>query len=135
MKVRGRGGIRTILIGICLFGLSTALAEPARGAQEKPLILKVAIFTPAGITYTKANCWILEEIEKRSKGRIKFEYYFSASLLPAKETVNGLKTGVADIAIASGAYEPGKTSPQHGDKPADDRHAFLFFGHGHCRHR
>lgn len=109
MKVRTSGSMRTILIGIfCLFALSVPLIQQAQGAQEKPLILKVAIFTPAGITYTKANCWILEEIEKRSNGRIKFEYYFSASLLPAKETVNGIKTGVADIAIASGAYEPGK---------------------------
>ena len=136
MKVQRSGSILMILTGICcLFALSITLAQPAQGAQEKPLILKVAIFTPAGITYTKANCWILEEIEKRSKGRIKFEYYFSASLLPAKETVSGLKTGVADIAIASGAYEPGKLPSQHGDQPPDDGHAFLFLGHGHCRHR
>ena len=84
MKVQRTGSILLILTGICVFALSITLARPAQAAQDKPLILKVAIFTPAGITYTKANCWILEELEKRSKGRIKFEYYFSASLLPAK---------------------------------------------------
>jgi TRAP-type C4-dicarboxylate transport system substrate-binding protein len=109
MNMQRRGSILMTLTGICCILASLfILTQPAQAAQGKPLILKVAIFTPAGITYTKANCWILEEVEKRSQGRIKFQYYFSASLLPAKETVIGVKSGVADIAIASGAYEPGK---------------------------
>lgn len=99
----------------CLLNLLLVLAlsalgmtQPAWSASPAPLILKTSLFTPAGIPYVKANGWILQEIEKRSQGRIKFEYYYSGSLLPAKETVAGLKTGVADMGIASGAYEPGK---------------------------
>jgi TRAP-type C4-dicarboxylate transport system substrate-binding protein len=83
-------------------------ADFSWAAPPKPLILKVSLFPPAGIPYVRANGWILQEVEKRSQGRIKFEYYYSGSLLPAKDTVAGLKTGVADLGIVSGAYEPGK---------------------------
>jgi TRAP-type C4-dicarboxylate transport system substrate-binding protein len=103
-------GVCAVMISLALLvGVSPGWAAPQNPpAAGKPLILKASIFHPAGITYARANCWILDEIEKRSKGRLKIEYYWSGSLLPAKETVAGLKTGVADLAIVTGAYETGK---------------------------
>ena len=77
-------------------------------ATQKPLVLKVSMFTPKAVVYTKANGWILHEVERRSKGKIKFEYFYSGSLLPAKQTIAGLQTGVADIAFVATPYEPGK---------------------------
>ena len=74
-----------------------------------PLVMKVSIWTPANMPYAKANAWILEEVEKASNGRLKFEYYYSESLLPARETLSGLQSGIADVAFLPTNYTPGKT--------------------------
>ncbi len=81
---------------------------PAAAAQ--PLTLKVSFWThaPEKNLYSRANGWILREVEKRAQGRIKFEYYYSGSLLPGRETVAGLRDGVADIAFCVSFYESGK---------------------------
>jgi TRAP-type C4-dicarboxylate transport system substrate-binding protein len=79
-------------------------------AQDKPVNLKVSVWLPAPTVnvFSRSNIWLVQEVEKRSGGRLKMEYYWSASLVPARETVSGLKTGVADIAFVNSAYEPGK---------------------------
>jgi TRAP-type transport system periplasmic protein len=43
----------------------------------------------------------LEEIEKRSGGEIKFEQYWSSSLLKAPDLFPGLRSGAADIVIGA----------------------------------
>jgi len=86
------------------------LLNPGSAFAEKPLVLKVSFYThaPERNVYSRANGWILQEVEKRSNGRIKFEYYYSGSLVPGRETVAGLRDGVADIAFVVSFYEPGK---------------------------
>jgi TRAP-type C4-dicarboxylate transport system substrate-binding protein len=51
---------------------------------------------------------ILDEVADASNGRLKMEYYYSGSLVPAKEELDGLKDKVADIATVSPGYMPGK---------------------------
>ena len=41
-------------------------------------------------------------------GRLKIEYYWSGSLVPAKTTVSGLKSGMTDMANVNPDYQPGK---------------------------
>jgi TRAP-type C4-dicarboxylate transport system substrate-binding protein len=106
--------LRHSLFGIVLLGLiflltlQTAPAATGKGTTDSPLVLKSAMWVPAGITYSKANSWILKEVEKRSKGRLKIEYYWSGSLVPAKSVADGIKSGVADMGIVGAAYMPGK---------------------------
>ena len=88
---------------------STDAASKTNYTAKNPLVLKVATWAPATATYVRANGWILKEVEKRSKGRIKFEVYYSGSLIPARETLPGLQSGVADVAYVPTAYAPGKT--------------------------
>jgi TRAP-type C4-dicarboxylate transport system substrate-binding protein len=52
--------------------------------------------------------WFYHEVETRAQGRLKFQYYFSGSMLPARETLSGLRAGVADIAVLIPEYHPGK---------------------------
>ncbi len=100
------------LFSICLVALSIfsiPFTEPATAA-EKPVVLKFVDWHPSADVnvYAKANSYIVREIEKRSNGRLKIEYYWSGSLLPAKDTVSGLQMGVADMGLVHSAYEPGK---------------------------
>ncbi len=80
------------------------------GPPAKSLTLKVSTWTasPQANIFTRAFIWILPEVERRTGGQVKFEYYHSGSLVPAKETIAGLKSGIADIAFVSTSYEPGK---------------------------
>ena len=97
------------LVGtICIALVGLLFMSPAFAAE--PLVLKVSFWThaPEKNLYSRANGWILREVEKRAQGRIKFEYYYSGSLLPGRETVAGVRDGVADIAFCVSFYEPGK---------------------------
>lgn len=100
--------LRVCLIAALVFSCWTTL--PSEVDAQGQTKLKMSVWTPAPNVnvYSKSNSWIVQEVEKRSGGRLKVDYYWSGSLLPAKETVSGLKTGVADLAFVNSNYEPGK---------------------------
>jgi len=101
---------RTGLFGIlCTALIFASLALPLRAAETtKPLVLKFASWTPPQVNFARAGAWIVQEMERRSQGRIKIEYYWSNSLIPAKQLVDALQKGVADIAFINPSYQPGK---------------------------
>lgn len=88
--------------------LIVSMSSAFGASPAEPIMLKASVWTPANHPFSRAGVWILQEAEKRSEGKIKIEYYWSGSLLPAKETVAGMKTGVADISFINPGYEPGK---------------------------
>lgn len=58
-------------------------------------------------TASKLDIWAMKELEKRSNGELKFETYWSGSLLKAADLYPGLKSGAADIVLgAPAAYNP-----------------------------
>src|SRR3972149_5940143 len=101
---------KTGLLGILSAALVFALlAGPLQAAETtKPLILKFASWTPPQVNFAREGAWIVREMEKRSQGRIKIEYYWSNSLIPAQQIIDALQKGVADIAFINPAYQPGK---------------------------
>ena len=101
---------KTRLWGILSAALIFALlAGPLQAAATtKPLILKFAGWTPPQHPFSRMGAWIVQEMEKRSQGRIKVEYYWSNSLVPAQQLIDALQKGVADIAFINPAYQPGK---------------------------
>jgi TRAP-type C4-dicarboxylate transport system substrate-binding protein len=85
---------------------------PAQTA-EKPVVLKFADPLAAGHPNTVFYKWVIDEIQKRSKGRIKWEHYPGSSLLGGREileavSIGGLAQGGQDIC----AYHPALT-PLH----------------------
>lgn len=48
----------------------------------------------------------LDDIERLSEGRIKFERYYGGSLVSAAEHLNAVKSGIADIALLLPDYTP-----------------------------
>ncbi len=104
MKRTGHWGILSIVALICaFFAIPLHAAAPA-----KPIILKFAGWTPPQHPFSRMGAWIVHEIEQRSDGRIKVEYYWSNSLVPAAQLIDALQKGVADIAYINPAYQPGK---------------------------
>jgi TRAP-type C4-dicarboxylate transport system substrate-binding protein len=98
--------------GMIVFLLTVILVLPAWAqnaqAQGKPMVLKASIQSPAGVPFTNMFYWLLDEIEKRSGGRIKFERYPGEALAKASEQVDALQSGMADVAHFVTTYSPGK---------------------------
>lgn len=81
----------------CLFVLCTASPQTL-WAQAKTIELSFATHNPpkAG---PMANSYIpwAEEIEKRSKGALKIKFYFSQTLVKARDSYDAVKNGIADM--------------------------------------
>ncbi len=82
------------------------LGNPAVGADKKPVTLIVADMLPAMAVSSKAIRWWGDEIEKRTNGRVKFEYYFGASLVGAYEQLQSVKSNVIQLSPYYSAYHP-----------------------------
>ncbi|MEZ5851417.1 MAG: TRAP transporter substrate-binding protein DctP [Hyphomicrobiaceae bacterium] len=50
---------------------------------------------------SKSDIWMMNEIEKRSGGEIKFEKYWASSLLKAPDLFPGLRSGAADVVLGA----------------------------------
>jgi TRAP-type C4-dicarboxylate transport system substrate-binding protein len=74
----------------------------------KPIVLKFGSWTNPKGGFGKTKNWYLTEVEKRTQGRVKFERYWAGSLAPAKELLDALEAGIADVATIMPAYYPGK---------------------------
>ncbi|BBK31351.1 TRAP-type C4-dicarboxylate transport system substrate-binding protein [Stella humosa] len=91
--------LRAIARTAIVCGLAAAGATSA-GAAEK---IVYASYMSEVYTVSKTDLWMMGEIEKRSNGEIKFEKYFSGSLLKAPDLYPGLQSGAADIVLGTPA--------------------------------
>jgi len=76
---------------------------PSYGA---PQTIRFAIYTPQRGLEGEAMTWLTEEIEKRTKGAVKFQNYFAGSLLKERETLRGVQSGAADMGYIFVPYFP-----------------------------
>ena len=97
----------TILLFLVTGLLGEAWAQKAE-ATAKPMVLKASIQTPANMPFAQILYWWLDEVEKRSGGRIKFERYPGESLAKAAEQLDALESGMADVSLFVTTYTPGK---------------------------
>ena len=100
--------IHLFFLILTTLAISMSVNELYAAPPAKPLILKAATWTPGHIPHGRAGMWLVQDVEKRSQGRIKVEYYWANSLVPAKQLVDALQKGVCDIAFINPAYQPGK---------------------------
>lgn len=98
-----------IVIGImCLvFILSTLPIDKARAA-EKVINLKIANFFPGPSKQSKITQEFSEELERRSGGRIKAQFFTGGSLLTGPAMYKGIETGITDIGYSHVYYTPGR---------------------------
>ncbi len=94
---------RTAVISLAVTG---ALCVSA--LAQTPIKLKVAYWGPKTTHYFNGVDLVLEELERRSNGRLVFERYYSGSLVGAREIPDALENGIADIGTVLAAYYPAK---------------------------
>jgi TRAP-type C4-dicarboxylate transport system substrate-binding protein len=98
-----------IVAGILCVGLMVvALALEGAYAAEKVIKLKAANFFPTPALQSKFLGEFCAEVEKRTNGRVKIEYFAGGSLLKAPRIYQGVSTGIADIGYSHIEYTPGR---------------------------
>ena len=94
-KLLALGTSCTILLATLFFVTESAAKE------TKTITLRFSTNTPMGkpgdMLYVPKT--ILDDIEKRTKGRVKFQSYWMSSLANQREIVDILKAGTVDIAM------------------------------------
>ena len=88
-----RNVLRTAMALAC--GGAAFAAAPAAAVEK----IVYANYVSEVYTISKIDLWVMDEIEKRSNGQIKFEKYFSGSLLKASDLYPGLQSGAADMVM------------------------------------
>jgi TRAP-type C4-dicarboxylate transport system substrate-binding protein len=96
-----------ILMGAMIAALCMAAFTTA-GAAEDPVKLTYANFPPAPtFPCVQMERW-KTEVEKRTSGKVLVNTFPGSTLLGAKDMIDGVIAGQADIGCASLAYQPGR---------------------------
>ena len=97
--------IVVVILFICLMVLggcaSDATGNDSQGEsdQAQQYVFKTTIQTPPVATMSVGFDAYLDEIEEKSEGRIKFERYYSESLVKVPDVLDALSVGIADVGI------------------------------------
>ena len=78
------------------------------GIAGEAINAKGGFFPIPNDPYAKLIYWNLNELEKRSNGAIKFKYFWSQSLVSAKDSPDALKSGLVQSVTLVPAYYPSK---------------------------
>jgi len=91
-----------VAISFALPGLSLAYSE------KDPMILKCAIDNPPGDMKARTIKYFGDIVEAKTKGRIKFEYFYGGSLIKKPQYVDAVARGIADISTGPVSFVTGK---------------------------
>jgi TRAP-type C4-dicarboxylate transport system substrate-binding protein len=95
------------ILGSVLIVALLSLAVPLATAHPpKPIILEFSHQNAPTSLIHKPYETFLVNVEKRSGGRIKMEYYPAEQLVKAKADLEGVRSGVADIQVIVTSYNP-----------------------------
>ncbi len=92
---------------VVLIGVSFIVTGPIT-AQAK--IIKISysnFFPPTHVQSKLADAWG-KEIEKKTNGRVKVEYYPGGTLTKARQVYDGVVTGLSDMGLSCFAYTRGR---------------------------
>jgi TRAP-type C4-dicarboxylate transport system substrate-binding protein len=97
VKVLGRWVVLALLCaGVMIRGAQ---------AQSAPITLRIADVYPVGHNVSEGTAkFFMEEVRKRSNGRINFEYYPAEQLGKGKDMLQLTQTGVTDIGLVVPSY-------------------------------
>ena len=95
-----------IMAMLTVFGLGGAVLP--RNSAAAPIQLRYANFPPAPtFPCVQMERW-KNEVEKRTNGQVQIQTFPGGTLLDAKDMMDGVIAGQADIGCLSMAYQPGR---------------------------
>jgi TRAP-type C4-dicarboxylate transport system substrate-binding protein len=109
MKKKRLGSGRVFWVFAGLVVLLLAFSGPALAYSEKdPLVLKASIDNPPGDMKARTIKYFGDIVEKKTNGRIKFEYFYGGSLTKKPQYVEAVAKGIADISTGPVSFVTGK---------------------------
>jgi len=96
-----------VLVGVMCVGLMVSLFPSGR-AHAKEIRLKVANYFPAPASQSTVLEEFCRELEKRTSGQVKVDYYAGQSLLKSTAMFDGVVSGIADIGYSHVYYTAGR---------------------------
>jgi len=99
---------------LCLVLMFTVFFVGGAFAQPKQIKLKIANFFPPPSKQSKILEQFSKDLEWRSGGRIKVQYFAGGSLLKAPAIYKGVVSGIADIGYAHVYYTSGRMPVSEG---------------------
>ncbi|MCL8383334.1 C4-dicarboxylate TRAP transporter substrate-binding protein [Xanthobacter aminoxidans] len=91
--------------GLAAISGATALLPASAQAADPVKIVYANYLNPKHIT-NPVLLRYFQDVERDSKGTLKFEYHFGSSLLSGKDIPGGVRDGIADAGYFVGAYIP-----------------------------
>jgi len=88
----------------------TSLLTACTAAEPEAEVIELSyscFFPPTHFHSVLAQEWI-KEIEKRTNGAVKINFYPAGSLTPAAKVYDGVVEGISDIGMSVFAYTPGR---------------------------
>ena len=90
--------------GACaILAAANVIGAPTLAAD---VTVRASIQSPAKSLLSKGFDWLLDEIEKETKGRVKFEKYYSGSIAKPADQLRATTTGLAGVALVVPSYIP-----------------------------
>jgi TRAP-type C4-dicarboxylate transport system substrate-binding protein len=107
-KIMKKKGLVIMAGIICLMFMFTTSPIDKACAAEKVINLKVANLFPPPSKQSKLTEEFAAELQARSGGRLKVQFFGGGSLLSAPAMFKGVETGIADIGYSHVYYTPGR---------------------------
>jgi len=96
----------SLAVMINLVLLIPNFSPPALSADV--IKLKISNYFPPPSMQSKILVEFIKELESRTNGRVKVQYFAGGSLLKAPATIKGIDSGIADIGLAHIEYTAGR---------------------------
>lgn len=100
--------VRSIVAGILVLFLiiGFGVITPPRQAEAFSKTLRFAEPVPPQSFLGKMHQWWASEVEKRTNGRIKIQFFWMESLVKWKDMLEGINSGIADLGVLACGYNP-----------------------------
>lgn len=100
--------LRSIFTGAFLIfaAFTLVFTSISFAAAEKPITLKLSSFLPETGTEGMLGKWWGTELEKRTNGRVKVQYFFAEALVKTMDSLPAVSSGIADVQFFAPGYFP-----------------------------
>jgi len=96
--------MNTLILMLLAVALVVVFVTPGFPAEQKAVTLKWAMASPPSSVFEKSNQWMADEITRRTNGKVKFDFFWSGTLLKYQDIVVGVGKGVADLGVGAGLF-------------------------------
>ena len=103
-KQQGISLIFMVVVVAAIFSANPALAYDS----SSPMVLKCAIDNPPGDMKAQTIKKLGDLIEDRTKGRVKFQFFYGSSLIKKPQFVDAVARGIAHISTGPVSFVTGK---------------------------